>query len=145
MFSVKVSSPAIFPPIKISKILFSLLFFFSLNFKKFQFPPDFVEFKNPVPPRPPLLPPPFPHPFTNRGGAAMTLVVKLLNFDFESHWNVLLFFIKKMMSDLNVFWICSQNWQENTCARVCFLIMLQFYLKTYFLKNTSERTFLYHS
>ena len=31
-----------------------------------------------------------------------TLVVKLRNFDFESHWNTLRFLIKKMMSDFNM-------------------------------------------
>ena len=38
-FLFEVSSPAIFPPMKISKIP-----------EMFQFLPDFVEFKNPVPP-----------------------------------------------------------------------------------------------
>ena len=32
-----------------------------------------------------------------------TLVIKLRNFDFESHWNTLIFLIKKMMSDLIMF------------------------------------------
>ena len=35
---------------KILIILLSPLFFSPLDFEKFQFPPDFVEFKNPVPP-----------------------------------------------------------------------------------------------
>ena len=30
-----------------------------------------------------------------------TLVIKLRNFDFKSHLNTLIFFYKKMMSDLN--------------------------------------------
>ena len=34
---------------KILIILLSPLFFSPLDFEKFQFPPDFVEFKNPVP------------------------------------------------------------------------------------------------
>ena len=34
---------------------------------------------------------------------AFTLVIKLRNFDFESHWNTLIFFDKKMMSDLIMF------------------------------------------
>ena len=29
-----------------------------------------------------------------------TLVIKLRNFDFESHWNTLIFYDKKMRSDL---------------------------------------------
>ena len=32
-----------------------------------------------------------------------TLVIKLRKFDFESHWNTLIFFDKKMMSDLIIF------------------------------------------
>ena len=35
---------------KILKIPIFLPFFFPLDFAKFQSPPDFVEFKNPVPP-----------------------------------------------------------------------------------------------
>ena len=50
LFSVWSSSPAIFPTVKISKILLSPSFSSSLAFRKFHFPPDFVEFKNPSPP-----------------------------------------------------------------------------------------------
>ena len=35
---------------KISKISLSPLFSFPLDFEKFEFPPDFAEFKNRVPP-----------------------------------------------------------------------------------------------
>ena len=54
-FLFKISSPAVFPPNEISKIPLSLLFLSPpppppLDFEKFQFPPDFTEFKNPVPP-----------------------------------------------------------------------------------------------
>ena len=50
-FLFEVLSPAIFPPMKISKIPLSPFFSPpSLDFEKFQFPPDFVEFNNAVPP-----------------------------------------------------------------------------------------------
>ena len=52
-FLFEVSSQAIFPPVIISKIPLSPLFFFPLDFEKFQLPPDLIEFKNPVPLRPP--------------------------------------------------------------------------------------------
>ena len=31
-----------------------------------------------------------------------TLITKLKNFSFESHWNILIFFDNKMMSDFNM-------------------------------------------
>ena len=64
-FLFEVSSPAISPPVKISKTPLSSLFFSPLDFEKFQFPPDFVEFKNPVPA-------PLPKGGEGGGGAAMT-------------------------------------------------------------------------
>ena len=34
--------------------------------------------------------------------SVFTLAIKLRNFNFESHWNTLIFFDKKMMPDLNM-------------------------------------------
>ena len=48
---------------------------------------------------------------------AFTLVIKLKNFDFESHWNTLIFFDQqKMISDLNVpFQKVSGSWFKLRC------------------------------
>ena len=47
-FPFEISSSAIFPIMKISKVPLSPSFSSPIDIEKFQFPPDFVEFKNPV-------------------------------------------------------------------------------------------------
>ena len=78
-FLFEVSSPAIFPPMKISKIPLSPLFLSPpLDFEKFQFPLDFFEFKNPVSPPSQRGEAAMSPPFTKGGGAAMELEKQLL-------------------------------------------------------------------
>ena len=51
-FLFKISSPALPPPMKFQKFPLPPSFSppYPFDFEKFQFPLDFVEFKNPVPP-----------------------------------------------------------------------------------------------
>ena len=50
-----------------------------------------------------------------------TLVIKLTNFDFESHWNTLICFDKKdMVSDLNI----SHGKMSNFLSRLLFTFIL---------------------